>query len=313
MNSLEILSIVTIPVSLFIAIFGVFVGIAFATKKNRTEAIRIIQQMDFGKGYLVGLLTLWAEQFYYIFGRSYWAKRQLITVPLYTLTISGIFFLIWIAYLYIFENPKHLIVVDFPVAYKLAVKDYYYKGIFASIFLDFIVIFLTKFLLKVGTKVNFISIKFILLFFIGIIFSLFLFSNIVFIFRVADMVMLYSELAPYDTLPILPYDPISYLFSSLKLFTPETIIHVTSAGWYTTYFMPEPLLFYCAITTYAIIFLIFLISLLSLMLSKLKVFSLFLSGNIGSPKTNAFVIVIFSILIFLSIPVVLFACLSLLP
>ena len=309
MSFIEKLSIITIPLSLFIGVFSIFIGLAFSTKKNRKELIDNIKVMDFGQGYLNSLINFWVEQFYWIFGRSYLAKRQIITIPLYTLTISAIFFLIWIIYLYIFNNPEHKIIANIPISYKLAVKDYYEKGIFGGFILDFIVIFMTKFSLKFTKKNNYLSFKFIILFLISIIFSYFIFSIIIHMYRVMDMVSLYLDVAPNDPIPVLTYEPMTYLSSSLKLFTPETTIHVTSTGWYTTYFIPEPLLFYCATTTHAMIFLIFIISILSLLLSKLKIFSLFLSKNAGTPQTNAYMTIIFAFLIILSIPIGLMAIL----
>lgn len=311
MNLIEILTILAVPISLFISVFGVFVGVAFSTRKNRREATVIIQQMSFGQSYLISLLKLWTEQFYWFFGHSYWSKRQIITIPLYTLTISVFFFLIWGLYLYIFNNPKHLIIAKFPISYKLAFKIYYETGIYFSIFIDLIVILMTKILLKVSKKYGYLSIKSLSLFLINITLSFLLFSFIVFIFRLYDMVSLYSSVAPNDDLPVLPYKPISYLISSLSLFTQETTIYVTSAGWYTTYFMHEPLLLYCAITTHAMFFLIFTISIISSFLSKLKKISLFFSKNIGTPKNNAFAIIIFSFLIITTLPITILILLAL--
>ncbi|WP_213069583.1 hypothetical protein, partial [Acinetobacter soli] len=145
------------------------VGVAFSTRKNRREATVIIQQMSFGQSYLISLLKLWTEQFYWFFGHSYWSKRQIITIPLYTLTISVFFFLIWGLYLYIFNNPKHLIIAKFPISYKLAFKIYYETGIYFSIFIDLIVILMTKILLKVSKKYGYLSIKSLSLFLINII------------------------------------------------------------------------------------------------------------------------------------------------
>ncbi|MDO7514661.1 hypothetical protein Q5M59_08115 [Acinetobacter baumannii] len=309
MSFTEKLSTITIPLSLFIGVFGVFVGLALSKKVNRNKLIKTIKKMDFGQEYLKSVINFWAEQFYWIFGRSYFSKRQFITIPLYTLTISSIFFLIWIIHIYIFNNPEYKFLADFPIGYKLAVKDYYEKGIFGGFLLDFIVIFITKFILRFTEESNYFSLKFVILFLISIIFSYLLFSIIIYIYRVMDMVSLYLDVAPNDPIPVLTYEPIKYLSSSLKLFTQETTIHVTSTGLYTTYFIPEPVLFYCAMTTHAMILLVFITSILSLFLSKLKIFSLFLTKNAGSPQTNAYMIIIFAFLIILSIPIGLIAIL----
>lgn len=125
------------------------------------------------------------------------------------------------------------------------------------------------------------------------------------IFRVEDMVWLYTELAPTDPLPVMPYAPFSNMASSLSLFHPPTTIHVTSQGWYTTYFMPESLIFYCAATAQASLLGIAVSYQIAAVLEKVKLTSIGFLSLVGTPEVNAASVVVFIVIGLLAIPVII--------
>jgi len=106
------------------------------------------------------------------------------------------------------------------------------------------------------------------------------------------MVRLYTELAPNDSIPIMPYTPLANMASSLRLFYPQTIIHVTTQGWFSTYFMPEPLIFYCAVVGQLTLLLITLGYQIAIGLEWLKNLCVGFVKNVGTPQANGYSVII---------------------
>ena len=237
MTLIEFISLITVPVTLLTTATMVFVSVALATKKNRLETVKIIQSKSFGVNLFSMTGELWALYFHRLFGDRLLAKRQILTIPIYTLIISGIFFLIWIAYLYIFRNPTHSFSATLPLTFKQAASDFYHKGIIATLFIDFIAIQLTKMAIRTGAKSGYYSARFILIFIANLAAAYLIFSFVIFFFRVEDMVRLYVELAPNDPIPIMPWKPVDNLVPSLSLFYPQTIIHLDATHRSDTYFL----------------------------------------------------------------------------
>ena len=191
MTLIEFITLVTVPVTLLTTATIVFIGVAIATKKNRLEIVRIIQSKNFGANHFSTAGNLWALCFYNLFGDRILAKRQILTVPIYTLIVSGIFFLIWIAYLYIFRNTTHSLSVSLPATLKQAMSDFYHGGIIAALLIDFVTIQFTKVALRTGVKYGYHSVRFFLIFLATLVVAYFIFSVAVFYFRFEDMVRLY--------------------------------------------------------------------------------------------------------------------------
>lgn len=304
MTLIEFAGLVTVPVTLLATAAIVFVSVALATKKNRLDTVRAIQSKDFGANRFSSIASLWALYFQRLFGNRHFAKRQLVTVPFYTFAVSGIFFLTWIAYLYIFRNPTHSIAGNLPDYFKQSASDFYHKGIVAALLIDFITIQLTKVAIRTGAKFGYYSFQFFLIFSATLASAYFVFSIAVFYFRVEDMVRLYAEHAPYDPIPVMPYAPLENMASSLSLFYPQTIIHVTSRGWISTYFMPEPLIFYCAVAAQ--------LSLLSIAfgyqvatgLDRLRNLCVGFVKYVGTPKANVYSVIFLVLLGLSSIPII---------
>jgi hypothetical protein len=310
MNTIEFISLITVPITLLTTAAIVFVSIALATKKNRLETVQFIQSKSFGVNYFTTAGGLWALYFHRIFGNRILAKRQILTIPIYTMMVSGIFFLTWIVYIYIFRNPTHSFPANLPIDFNQAVKEFYRKGIIATLLIDFITIQLTKVTIRTGAKYGNSSARFILIFLATIASAYFIFSIAVFCFRIGDMVSLYMELAPNDPIPILPYAPLSNLASSLSLFYPQTIIHNTTRGLFSTYFMPEPLIFYCAVAAQMSLLSITLGFQIAAGLELLKRICIGFVTSVGTPQTNANSVIVLVILGLASIPVIALSVLA---
>lgn len=80
------------------------------------------------------------------------ARRQLITVLLFTLFVSAGFFLAWVLYVYIFKNQTGSLLASLPPTMKQAAHDFYTKGIIATIVLVFCAVQLTKLSVRGGKK-----------------------------------------------------------------------------------------------------------------------------------------------------------------
>ena len=70
-----------------------------------------------------------------------------------------------------------------------------------------------------------------------------------FVLRVYDMIELYESIAPNDPLPRIKYDLFPLSIEQWVRLQMMTFIYVTSKGWVSTYFFPEPILFYSMVAT----------------------------------------------------------------
>lgn len=313
MTIADIFGLISLPMTILSLGAALFVGVAFASKKNRLETIKALKASNFGSLRFVDLAKTWSTFFYYYFGEKKFSKRQLVTIPIYTLSVSGLFFLIWILDLYIFKNPTHSITAHLPVNVIQAIKYFYTEGIFASLVIDFFTIQMTKICIEKGGKKGFYSFSFFSYFILTLLLSYVLFTFSVFFFRVEDMVLLYSQHVPNDIMPIVPYDPLGYFSSSLQLFSPQTTIYVTSRGWFSSYFMPEPLIFYCAIAAQVSLLFIAAANQIAGGIEKIKKLSITVVSAVGTPKASAisvFFVIILSLLVIPILALLMFAFFS---
>ncbi len=307
MTLIEIIGTISVPITILSTTAMLFVSVALATKKNRIETLKIIQTYNFGVDKFSTLARLWALYFQRLFGENIFAKRQLLSIPLYTLTVSGVFFLTWVVYLYLFKNPTYSFNVSLPPIMDQSISDFFHKGIIAALVIDFITIQLSKVCIRRGNKYGFYSSQFFLMFSITIISAYLIFSLAILIFRIEDMVRLYTALAPNDQMPIIPYEPLTYISSSLNLFSPQTIMHVTTQGVFSTYFMPEPLIFYCAVAGQLSLVFIAFGYLIAAGLEKIKNISVGFIRHVGTPQANAYSVIFLVLLGLVSMPVIILA------
>jgi hypothetical protein len=312
MKLFEFISTITIPVTLLTTASIVLVSVALATKKNRLATVQAIQSKDFGASRFNSLCRIWVSYFYRVFGDRILAKRQLLTIPIYTLVVSGIFFSTWIIYLYIFKNPTYSLSANLPIHFKQAVSDFYQKGIIASLLIDLVTIQLTKMAIRTGTNHGYYSVRFFMAFILNFVVAYFIFSIAVLLFRIDDMVRLYIDFAPNDPMPEVLYEPLANISSSLSLFHPQTFVYFTTQGAFTTYFMPEPLIFYCAVTAQISLISITLAYQLAIGLERLKNLCIGFVKNVGTPETNAYSVIVLVILGLICVPIIALSFLAIL-
>lgn len=281
----------------------IWVSAALTNKKERAKVKEKLKNMTFFHKTVRSSADFWSSSFEFFFGEKFFSKRQILTIPLYTLAISGLLIGAWIAYLYVFKNPTHSFSAQLPLEVKQAISDFYTKGIFSALLIDFIAISLTKLSIKIGRKNDFKSLSFLFTFLLTFIFVFFIFSVVTYYFRVEDMVHLYINFAPQDEIPIIPFTPLQNILSSDSLVAPQTLIHFTSSGVMTTYFMPEPVIFYCAVVAQLSLIFIFLSYQLSNVLLYIKNTCIKFVSAYGTPESGAFGVIGLVISSFLILPI----------
>ncbi|KVM77347.1 hypothetical protein WJ60_29510 [Burkholderia ubonensis] len=200
------------------------------------------------------------------FGARLLSAKQLLTIPIYTLLVSCIYVSVWI--LHNIHGDVMAIFKPFHPLMKQSLHDYFHEAIFVALVVDVFSISLTRIAIRAGRVKGYLSIRFLVIFVATIAASFFAFTLGLFFLRVLDMVRLYTDIAPQDPIPIMPYRPLDGFSVLFNLFNAPTVIHVTSRGWIATYFVPEPILFYTAVTSQ--LSLIFIIA--SHLLAKIVLF-----------------------------------------
>lgn len=292
MTLTDFIAVVSVPLSLLAGGAGIFAGIGLSNKEERLKTIKGLQAKGFGQRKIQFAINTWSNIFEHFFGSHYLARRQLLSIPIYTIIMSVAFFATWIAWIYLLQNPEHKL-GPLPVVVRLALSDFYGQGILACIVTDVIAIQITKFSLRRLNGSGIFSARFLVSYLINLAACFFMFTVVVFVFRVEDMVRLYMQVAPHDPMPAVPYTPFDYIRSSIDLFHLETAIYVTSRGWVSTYFMPQSVILYCAIATQStLVFMIVATGLLRA--SQLsKTFLLSAVRGMGTPRANANGLVVF--------------------
>lgn len=224
---------------------SVFVGAAMTTKKFRDAIVKEMKGRSFGAATLEQLANTWAMIFERYFGTRLFSLKQLLTIPLYTLAVSCVYIAVWI--LHNVHGDVRAIFGPFSPLMKQALHDYFHEAIFVALVVDVFSISLTRIAIRAGRNQGYLSFRFFSLFFLTIAASFFAFTFGLFFLRTLDMVRLYVDLAPLDRIPVMPYKPLEGFKVLFNLFNLPTVIHVTSRGWFSTYFIPEPVLFYTAL------------------------------------------------------------------
>ncbi|MBN0980601.1 hypothetical protein JTY93_04900 [Pseudomonas hygromyciniae] len=286
---------------------GVLVAVAFSTKKSRLEILKTLRGMSLGRDWSIGIAQLWASFFQRVFGRTLLARRQLISIPLYTLLVSLVFFVVWLLDIYLFKNPEHVFNVPPPPNVLQAIKDFYSKGLLVAIVIDCVTIQLTKWSINVGMRRGFGSWRFLWCFSATIALAYLLFSAAVYWFRWSDMNELYAMLPADEVRPTITFSPLRDVLYSISLFQPVTFIYATSEGLVSSYFMPEPILFYCAVTGTLSLLTITVAYQFARGAELLRRLCMGFVSHVGTPRVNAMSVVFMMLLGLLLVPLCLMA------
>jgi hypothetical protein len=233
---------------------GVLLALVGFNKNYRTQIdqqIRRLEDTGWGLQTLRKAVIIWLQTFVWLFGRKLFSWRFLVFTPVYTLVISVLLIAVWVFVSYAefytthsFNSPVYM-----SVWMKEEIHEWFSFGILIAIALDYPAVFLTKLSLRSLSKrtpgpLAFAAISVLLTFCIYFVFSLAIHA-----LRVYDMITLYEWLAPNDPLRPARYELFPLPIEEWVTLHPATIIHVTSQGWISTYFFPEPILFYCMVAT----------------------------------------------------------------
>lgn len=303
----EIIGALIVVATVLFGCTGVLVAVAFSTKKSRLEILKSLSGMSLGRDRFIGIAQLWASCFQRVFGRTLLAKRQLISIPLYTLLVSLVFFVVWLLDLYLFKNPEHVFNVPPPPNVLQAIKDFYSKGLLVAIAIDCVTIQLTKWSINVGMRRGFGSWRFLWCFSATIALAYLLFSAAVYRFRWSDMSELYAMLPAGEVRPTIAFDPLRDVLYSISLFQPVTFIYATSEGFISSYFMPEPILFYCAVTGTLSLLTITVAYQFARGADWLRRLCMGVVSHVGTPRTNAMSVVFMMLLGLVLVPLCLMA------
>jgi hypothetical protein len=234
----------------------VFIALASTSREFRHE----IDAMSVGyakagwtKILVTGAVQIWLRAFVNIFGRKLVCWQYLIYTPLYTVAVSVILIGLWLGLVYgafyanhSFNTPAHIQLWMWE-----SLRQYMDFGIFIAIALDYLTVLLTKVALRSLYRKHFAPAYFAIFSAICAVTVYAIFDVVIYGLHLWDYYDIYTNFVPNDPLPPLPafkLFPVQPHFGA-QLFAPTTFIHVTSRGWISAYFFPEPLLFYAMITT----------------------------------------------------------------
>jgi hypothetical protein len=241
------------------------------------QKIRQLEDAESGRQTLRVVVYIWLRVFAQLFGWKLLSWRFFVFTPVYTLIISVLVIGLWI----VRENAS----LHGHPWMEEAIHQWFSFGIWIAIALDYVTVFLTKVSLRFLRRFGpfaFAVLSVSMIFFIYVIFTFVILG-----LRIYDMVLTYYLIAPDDPLPVISYElfPISIAqWVSLK---PETVIYFTSHGAISTYFFPEPILFYCmTVTNFTLAFLTFAYVLAFLVRRAMHAASL-MYGSVFDPAGRA--------------------------
>ncbi|MFK2890829.1 hypothetical protein [Dyella flagellata] len=293
------------------AIFGVlafgasiFVAVSATTKKWRDGVINELRGHTFGSSTVEQAAGVWASIFEGYFGKVFFSMKSFASIPIYTLLSSLIYLSLWFFHnrgvdIQAFTKPMSSLMME-------SLHDYFCEAIFVTLLIDFAAISITRFGIGIGRLNGFLSLKFIAIYIVMISVSFFIFTIGLYFMRYIDMLRLYADLAPNDAIPSMPYRPFDGFDSLLNILNTPTIIHVTTRGLFSTYFIPEPVVFYCALTSQLSLLFIMMSHLLSCFLSFIKKSSINLLAAAGTPRGGAIGIYSSMLIFILTVMTILF-------
>ncbi|HAT2612188.1 TPA: hypothetical protein I8235_005267 [Kluyvera intermedia] len=309
-----IVSLVAIPFSTALGFCAVLLGLFSFDDKRKKIISEKITFIFSNKNKVSDFSQWWSEKFFLIFGGSFLSKRQLLSVPFFTILYSSMLFVLWFMWLLIFDNPDKILPKSMPLTIKMALNDFISNGFVYSLCLDFISIAFTRVYIKYSIKNNFNSIKGVMLFVVFTIAVLLLYTLVIHHLRLNSIEDLYvGQRLYYETRPNISWSPFSILASSLNINRNETLIIVTSKGWLSNYFMPQALMLYTSLIAQLSMIMIFMCYLMSRFLAKTEVLSLILLKKAGTPQMSAWGFIMLALLFILTFPLMVLLIASFMP
>lgn len=301
-----VVGLVAIPFSTALGFCAVLLGLFSFDDKRKKGISKKITNIFSCKNKISNYSEWWSGKFFLIFGSSFLSKRQLLSIPFFTILYSSLLFVLWFVWLLIFENPEKIIPKSVPLTIKMALNDFVSYGFAYSLGLDFISIALTRVYIKYSFKNNFNSKKGIGLFVLSTALVLFLYTLIIHHLRVNSVENLYiGQQLYFEKRPDLSWHPFAILASSLNINNNETLIVVTSKGWLLNYFIPQALMLYASLITQFSLMILFMCYLMSSFLARAEVLSQTLLKNAGTAQMSAWGFIMLAALFMLAIVLML--------
>ncbi|MBN3263392.1 hypothetical protein [Pectobacterium brasiliense] len=281
--------LLAIPLSAALGFVAIIIGHAGFNSDKKKKISKSINNINLGEEAINEFSEYWSDYYFKLFGDGFLSKRQLITIPLFTILYSIILFFAWFMYVLIFLNPDKIIPEQIPMPIKLAIHDFYLYGVWYSILLDFISIQLTKMYIKSKGKSDFSFMKSVFYFLLSIFIVYFIFTVIIYQLKLDATDDLYNKSGLYlEPRPTLSYEPFEAIYESLNLIETSTFMVVTSKGILSNYFVPQAVMFYSSFISQISLLLIFISYLLSKSLIKFKILSIDFVKGIGTAKYTAY-------------------------
>lgn len=297
-----VVGLVAIPFSTALGFCAVLLGLfSFDDKRKKRISVKITNIFS-GASKISYFSEWWSGKFFLIFGRSLLSKRQLLSIPFFTILYSSLLFVLWFIWLLIFNNPEHIIPKSLPLTIKMALDDFINYGFAYSLCLDFISIALTRVYINYSLKNNFNSKRGIGFFVLSTTIVLFLYTLVIHHLRVNSVEDLYvGQQLYFETRPDLSWHPLSILASSLNINNNETLIVVTSKGWLSNYFIPQALMLYTSLIAQFSLVIVCMCYLMSRFLARTEILSQMLLKNAGTAQMSAWGFIMLAVLFMLTI------------
>ncbi|WHU85414.1 hypothetical protein A7P61_10705 [Pantoea agglomerans pv. betae] len=302
-----IAGIIAIPFSAVLGLCGILLGLfSFDEKRKILVSLKISELISNKKVKAEKFSQWWSAKFFLLFGKSFFSKRQLLTIPFFTILYSTLLFVSWFLWMLIFYNPEHILPEHIPTVLDASINSFIKYGFLYSLLLDFISIAITRIYIKYSLRNRFSSFKAMLLFITSSLLIVILFTLVIYKLKTSSIEDLYTMQGLYfEKRPITNWEPIQLFYSSLNIIHNETMIIVTSKGLMTNYFIPQALMLYTSLMAQISLVIIFLCYILIKSLTKLEILSLFLVKNAGTALMSAWGFIALAIILIICIPMTL--------
>ncbi|WP_370426628.1 hypothetical protein AB9Q52_019480 [Pantoea vagans] len=299
--------VIAIPFSSVLGLCGILLGLfSFDEKRKKTISSTIKELFSSKKIKAERFAIWWSTKFFLLFGEKFFSKRQILTIPSFTILYSTLLFISWFIWILIFYNPDHIIPNHIPTVLDAALNNFVNYGFKYSLLLDFISISLIRSYIKYSLKNKFSSLKSIAFLISSIFLVIFIFTIVIYNLKVNSIDDLYTMQGLYlEKRPITNWEPINTFFSSLNIMHNETMIIMTPKGLMSNYFIPQALMLYTSLITQISLFVITLCYIVVRLLTKIEILSLFLVKNAGTALMSAWGFIGLAIILITSIPMIL--------
>lgn len=209
-----------------------------------------VRNCRFGVNAIGAGVSIWARAYLAVFGRSYACRRFFLAAPLYSLTLSFAFFFAWFLILEVksigvdHAYPPTRFIIGY-------VRDYFFQdGFTANIIIDAISIALTKMCIRTASTKG-ISARFYIEVIISIMMTCAAIAASIYILRFVGAINSLNRVPTTEEAERYGFMISYYDIEHFITINPTMYFYETPNGYVTTYHVPEPIVFYCAVCSQA--------------------------------------------------------------